>query len=53
MNKSRLYLGTSLFLFGVALSQPTQSYAQMDLGVKVEKTFGDGLPRDRDGSRAR
>jgi hypothetical protein len=47
MNPSRLYLGTSLLVFGAGLLQPAGAYGQADLGVKVEKTYGDGLPRDR------
>ena len=30
------------------LSTPAASSAQMDLGPRVEKTYGSGLPRDRD-----
>ena len=30
------------------LSTPAASWAQMDLGPRVEKTYGSGLPRDRD-----
>ena len=30
------------------LSTPTAASAQMDLGPRVEKTYGSGLPRDRD-----
>lgn len=37
----------SLSVFGIALS-PAASSAQMDLGPEVERTYGEGLPRDRD-----
>ena len=33
---------------GVVGAAAVTSYAQMDLGPKVEKTYGQGLPRDRD-----
>jgi hypothetical protein len=35
-------------LIGVMVAPPASPYAQGDLGPKVEKTYGDGLPRDRD-----
>ncbi len=38
----------SLAAFAVALSTPATSFAQLDRGPRVEKTYGDGLPRDRD-----
>ena len=31
-----------------ALSTPATSLAQMELGPPVQRTYGDGLPRDRD-----
>jgi hypothetical protein len=48
VTKSQIYLFASLAAFGVVLAAPAISYAQMDLGPKVEKTYGEGLPRDRD-----
>ena len=41
---------TSLALLAAvaALSTPAASTAQMDLGPRVDKTYGAGLPRDRD-----
>ena len=48
MTKSQIRVFASLAAFGVVLGDPALSYAQMDLGPKVEKTYGEGLPRDRD-----
>ena len=48
MTKSQTYVFILLAALGVALAAPAVSYAQMDLGPKVEKTYGGGLPRDRD-----
>jgi hypothetical protein len=47
VTKSQTYLA-SLAAIGVVLAASAVSYAQMDLGPKVEKTYGEGLPRDRD-----
>ncbi len=47
MTKSRIYLA-SLAACGAVLAASAVLYAQMDLGPKVEKTYGAGLPRDRD-----
>ena len=47
MCKSQIHVLASLATFGMALASPAVSHAQMDLGPKVEKTFGEGLPRDR------
>ena len=47
MTKSRIYLA-SLAACGAALTASVVLSAQMDLGPKVEKTYGAGLPRDRD-----
>ena len=38
----------SLATCAVVLSTPATSSAQMDLGPRVAKTYGEGLPRDRD-----
>ena len=38
----------SLAAFAVPLSTPATSSAQMDLGPRVGKVYGQGLPRDRD-----
>jgi hypothetical protein len=48
VTKSQLCVFASLSAFGVVLVAPAISLAQMDLGPKVEKTYGEGLPRDRD-----
>ena len=48
MNRRTLCVLASLAALGVALSSPAASSAQMDTGPRVEKTFGRGLPRDRD-----
>ena len=48
VNRSLVYVSASLAALGVALWSPATSYAQMDLGPQVEKTYGEGLPRDRD-----
>ena len=47
VTKSRIYLA-SLAACGAALTASVVLSAQMDLGPKVEKTYGAGLPRDRD-----
>ena len=38
----------SLTASAVALSAPATSFAQMELGPPVQRTYGEGLPRDRD-----
>ena len=38
----------SLAACAVVLATPATSSAQMDRGPRVEKTYGEGLPRDRD-----
>ncbi len=48
MHGSRSNVLIALATFGVALASPAVSNAQMDLGPKVEKTYGEGLPRERD-----
>src|SRR5688500_1844446 len=48
MKKAYVHLLASAALLSAALASPAASTAQMDLGPKVEKTFGQGLPRDRD-----
>ena len=48
MRKWRIRSFASLATLGVALLSPAVSYAQMDLGPEVERTYGEGLPRDRD-----
>ena len=48
MSKFQLCRFASLAALGMALASPGVSNAQMDLGPKVEKTYGEGLPRDRD-----
>ena len=42
------FLALAALGFAVALSTPATSSAQTDLGPRVEKTYGEGLPRDRD-----
>ena len=46
--KSQRFLFAVLAAFAGLLGGPARADAQMDLGPKVEKTYGDGLPRDRD-----
>jgi hypothetical protein len=48
MNRSRLYLSTSLIAWCGTLASPAPASGQVDVGVKVEKSYGDGLPRDRE-----
>ena len=48
MTKSFRYVFASLAACGIVLGGAALLSAQMDLGPKVEKTFGEGLPRDRD-----
>ena len=48
MNRSHIRIYTALAALGALLSSPSTAYAQMDLGPQVEKTYGEGLPRDRD-----
>lgn len=48
MTELQRYVFVSLAAFGLLLAVPAISSAQMDLGPKVEKTYGEGLPRDRD-----
>ncbi|MBF8301323.1 MAG: Peptidase protein [Acidobacteria bacterium] len=48
VTKSPICVLASLAAFGVVLAVPALAYAQMDLGPQVEKTYGEGLPRDRD-----
>jgi hypothetical protein len=48
MNRLQIRVFTSMTAFGVALLTSGPAEAQMDLGPKVEKTYGEGLPRDRD-----
>ena len=45
---SSLHAGacSALLALAVILGSPTASSAQMDRGPKVEKTYGEGLPRD-------
>jgi hypothetical protein len=47
MSNPRAPLIAALAALGVGLSAPTLS-AQMETGPAVEKTYGQGLPRDRD-----
>src|SRR5688500_11350757 len=42
------YALASLAVFAIAFVDPVVTSAQMDRGPKVEKTYGKGLPRDRD-----
>ncbi|HKC57835.1 MAG TPA: hypothetical protein VKC35_17000, partial [Vicinamibacterales bacterium] len=48
MTRSNRYLVASLAACGAVLAAAVAPQAQMDLGPKVEKTYGQGLPRDRD-----
>src|SRR5262245_30512325 len=48
MAKSKLYVFVLLGALATHLAAPGIVQAQMDLGPKVEKTYGEGLPRDRD-----
>jgi hypothetical protein len=49
VTKSQTYLLASLAAIGVVLAGQTRSQAQKtEYGPKVEKTYGEGLPRDRD-----
>jgi hypothetical protein len=46
--KCRPFVLASLAAAGLVLAGPAPSAAQGDRGPTVEKTYGDGLPRDRD-----
>jgi len=48
VTKSQRYVVASFAAAGIMLAAAASSHAQMDLGPKVEKTYGEGLPRDRD-----
>ena len=48
MTESRVHGLVFLAALCAALATPPSARAQMDLGPAVEKTFGQGLPRDRD-----
>ena len=48
MRRLRSYGFVSLATLGVVFASPAVSHAQIDLGPTVEKTYGEGLPRDRD-----
>ena len=48
MEISRVCWFASLAAFVATLGVPALADAQMDLGPQVEKTYGAGLPRDRD-----
>lgn len=48
MSKSRVHLLAVLAATAAAVASPSPSAAQMDQGPKVEKTFGQGLPRDHE-----
>ncbi len=48
MTKSYRFVLAAFAACGVVLVAAVTSYAQMDLGPKVEMTYGEGLPRDRD-----
>lgn len=48
MTRSNRFLVASLAACGAVLAAAVAPQAQMDLGPKVEKTYGQGLPRDRD-----
>jgi hypothetical protein len=48
MNRSKLYAVALLAAAGMAVSGPVAAAAQTDVGPKVEKTYGEGLPRDKD-----
>jgi hypothetical protein len=48
VTKSRTHGFLVLAALGFMLAAPAISHGQMDLGPKVEKTYGTGLPRDRD-----
>jgi hypothetical protein len=47
VHRAQFRIYAALAALGVALSSPSTSYAQMDLGPQVENTYGEGLPRDR------
>jgi hypothetical protein len=47
MRTLRIHLCT-VAAIGMALMAPAAAWAQADAGPKVEKTYGEGLPRDRD-----
>jgi hypothetical protein len=44
---SQTYVIASFAAFGIVLAGPGRSQAQPDSGSKVEKAYGEGLPRDR------
>jgi peptidase M28-like protein len=48
VKKALIRVLASCAALGTTLAVPAPSLAQMDLGPKVEKIFGEGLPRDRD-----
>jgi hypothetical protein len=48
VTKPQAYLLASLTTIGVVLAGQIHSRAQVEVGPKVEKTYGRGLPRDRD-----
>ena len=48
VKKTLIRVLASCAVWGMMLAAPAASHAQMDLGPKVEKTYGEGLPRDRD-----
>ena len=48
MCKGQSYGFALVAAFGMAFFIPASSSAQMDLGPEVERTYGQGLPRDRD-----
>jgi hypothetical protein len=48
MKTSRVFIRSSLAALALATAVPGAAAAQMDLGPKTEKTFGQGLPRDKD-----
>ena len=48
MSKWQIVVFFWLAALVMAIANPAVSNAQMDLGPKVEKTYGAGLPRDRD-----
>ena len=47
MCKSRFCIFAFLAVVWLVLAGPARSFAQQELGPKVEKTYGEGLPRDR------
>ena len=48
MTRSQTYIFASLATFGIVLGGDALLRAQREAGPQVEKTYGEGLPRDRE-----